>query len=267
MKRLIVMGILVCVAAVNATSQIPLSDLLDRELYLAKVKLVDEFFARFNGEELRNDLGPEYLNRESGVLLLFDVAKYKSRTDSGFVAAQTFAQHVINSGTKLNFEDKEWFAKIKCHGKLVQKNVTFDMVLCVEERDSAMFRWAICDVEGDIFTTSRDKNHKELFIMPNDHEQFFMSMRRATTETYKFIDDYVKHSYRADALSTFLALVRNNQLKIDAVTNVEFVFLQVPDYIFTIKYFERDSKNAGWLIDSFNKMSEEDKKLIIKKWL
>ena len=95
--------------------------------------------------------------------------------------------------------------------------------------------------------------------MPNDNEQFFMSVRKTTTETYKFIDDYVVKGYKADALSTFLALVRNNILKIDAVTDVEFVFMQVPGYTFSVKYFERESKNSGWLIDSFSKCDKDGK--------
>ncbi len=234
-------------------------ELLNRDLYMAKVKLVDEFFARFNGEEKRTDLGPDYTGRESGLLLLFDIAKFKSKTDSNFIAAKSFAQYVAENDVKINFEDDNWYAKIKCHGRLGQKKVTFNMTLCVEERDSAMYRWAISDVEGDIFKTSRDKDHKEFFIMPNDNEQFFMSVRKTTTETYKFIDDYVVKGYKADALSTFLALVRNNILKIDAVTDVEFVFMQVPGYTFSVKYFERESKNSGWLIDSFSKCDKDGK--------
>lgn len=266
MNRLLLITILVCAGAIKASAQTGVFELLNRDQYLAKVKMIDEFFARFNGEETREDLGPEFSDRESGVLLLFDIAKFKSKNDSGFIAAKSFAHNAVSSGVKLNFEDKNWFAKIKCYGKLGQKKVTFNMILCVEERDTAMYRWAISDVEGDIFKNSRDKAHTELFIMPNDNEQFFMSVRKTTTESYKFIDDYVRHSYHADALSTFLALVRCNQLKIDAVTDVEFIFLQVPDYMFTIKYFERESKNAGWLIDSCCKISKKDKEQIIKNW-
>ena len=266
MKHLTLTILLVCAGVVNTSAQTGIFEMLNRDQYLAKVKLIDEFFARFNGDEVRNDLGPEYSDRESGVLLLFDIAKFKSKNDSGFVAAKIFAHSAVNNDTKLKFEDNNWFAKIKCHGKLAQKKVTFNMILCVEERDSAMYRWAISDVEGDIFINSRDKAHKELFIMPNDNEQFFMSVRKTTTESYKFIDDYVRHSYHADALSTFLALVRSNQLKIEAVTDVEFIFLQVPDYAFTVKYFERDSKNAGWLIESCRKMTKKNKELIIKNW-
>ena len=122
----------------------------------------------------------------------------------------------------------------------------------------------ICDIDGDLFKTSKDREHKELFIMPNENEQFFMSIRKLTTESYKFIDDYTKDSYKADRLSTFLALVRMNLLKIDSVTDVEFTFLQVPGYSFTIKYFNRETKNSGWLIDSFVRISQEEKNNIIK---
>lgn len=266
MKRLMSVFVLFCTLLMKANAQTVMFDLLHREEYMAKVKLVDEFFARFNGEELRNDLGPEYSDTVSGILLLFDLAKFESKSDSGFIAANTFAHDVVESGVKLNFEDNKWFAKIRCHGTLGQKKIAFDMNLCVEKRDSSMYRWAICNVEGNIFATSRDKVHKELFIMPNDNEQFFMSICKTTTETYKFIDDYVRQGYRADALSTFLALVRSNQLKIDYVTDVEFIFLQVPNYVFTIKYFERNSKNSGWLIDSCSFMSDKDKEQIIYKW-
>lgn len=263
MNRLLII-ILVCAGATNASAQTGIFEFLNRDQYSAKVKMIDEFFARFNGEETRKDLGPEYSDRESGVLLLFDIAKFKSKNDSGFIAAKDFAHFAVSSGAKLNFEDKNWFAKIKCHGKLAQKKVAFNMILCVEERDTAMYRWVISDVEGDIFNNSRDKVHKELFIMPNDNEQFFMSVRKTTTEAYKFIDDYVKKGYKVDALSTFLTLVRSNQLKIDAVTDVEFTFLQVPDYSFTVRYFERQNNNAGWLIDSICTCDESKKVGILK---
>ena len=265
MNRLLLVVFIVCAGAYSVPAQNSVFELLNRGQYLAKVKLVDEFFARFNGDELRNDLGSEYSDRASGILLLFDIAKFKSKADSDFIAAKAFAHHAVKHNAKLNFENENWFAKIKCHGKLAQKSVTFDMILCVEERDSAMYKWVISDVEGGVFLTSRNKPHKDFFIMPNDHEQFFMSVRKITTETHRFIDDYVKQDYKADALSTFLALVRSNQLKIEAVTDVEFVFLQVPEYVFTVKHFERETKNAGWLIDSCKKISEKEKVKLIKK--
>ena len=78
MKNCALTFLLAFTGIINVSAQTGMFDLLNREQYMAKVKLIDEFFARFNGEELRNDLGPEYSDRESGVLLLFDIAKFKS---------------------------------------------------------------------------------------------------------------------------------------------------------------------------------------------
>lgn len=263
-KVLLFSMLLIYVSSSYIFAQTPILDTLDREQYLARVKLLDEFFARFNGEEVRNDVAEEYRDRESNILLLFDLSQFQSKQDSAFIEAKNFAHSAVKNKINLNFEDKNWFARIRCHGTLGKEKVSFFMFLCVEERDSAMYRWSINNVEGDIFLNSRDYPHDELFIMPNDNEQFFQSIRKTTSETYEYIDDYVKKDYKADALSTFLTLVRSNQLKIEAVTDVEFVFLQVPGYMFKVMHFERNSKNAGWLICSCVRLSNECKVKILK---
>lgn len=262
-KRMLAI-ILLCAGTLCVSAQTTTLATLDRDQYLARVKMIDEFMARFNCEEKRDDIPEAYSDSISNILLLFDLSKYKSKDDREFVAAKNFVSHVVASKSILKYEDTDWFAKIKCHGKLGQKKVMFNMFLCVEERDSAMYKWAISNVEGDIFSNSRNNSHKELFIMPNDNEQFFQSVKKTTTETYEYIDDYVKKGYKVDALSTFLALVRHNQLKIESITDVQFIFLQVPGYAFTVKYFERNNKNVGWLIDSYTKMSNQEKILLLK---
>ena len=233
---------------------------LNRDRYMAKVKLLDEFFQRFNGDEHYGEINSECTDRKNSILMLFNLAEFKSKTDTNFIAAQEFAEKAVKSGTLLHYEDRNWYARVKCHGKLGQENINFHLYLCIEERDSAIFSWSISNVEGDIFYTSRDRPHREFSIMPNDNEQFFQSLGRITTETYKFIDDYAVKEYRASPLSVFLTMVRSNLLKIQAVTDVEFYFLQIPEYMFVVRHFERESKNSGWLIDSCKKCSEENKK-------
>lgn len=248
---------------VKSNAQTIVFDNQNMPMYHAKVKFVDEFISRFNGSEIRKDVERDFADRESNILLLFNLAQFKSQSDTLFLEAKNFAHAIAQDSIIINYEDSSWYAKVKCHGTLVNKKVDFYLYLFVEERGLYMYKWAIADAEGSIFNTSRTRAHKELFMLPNDHEQSFLSLARVTNETSRYIDDFVKTNYEADALSVFLTLVRSGQLKINYVTDVEFVFLQVPNYKFTIKHFERENMNAGWLINSFEKCNETEKNQIL----
>ena len=62
-----------------------------------------------------------------------------------------------------------------------------------------------------------------------------------------------------DETSVFLADVYNGLLDIEYVKDLQFVFYQVPGYVFRIKFIERATNNTGWLITSFDKISEIEK--------
>lgn len=224
--------------------------MLNRKQYLAKVKTIDEFMARFNGTRTKAGLAKETNNRKTNIMLLFDLSKVTSKQDSIFKQIDKFASSVIQDSVTLHYSDSCWLAKVKCHGKLQGKNTEFWMSLKVEKRGEDMYKWVISDVEGELFKTSRDKEHKELFILPNEHEQFFSSLSKLSTETYKFIDDYLPNGFKSPALAAFTTMMRNRYLTIDYVSDITFIFNHVPGYVFTIKHFERESENAGWLIDT-----------------
>lgn len=267
MSKLFTLFFLIMGYCDTVSSQALIMKTLDRNQYLSKVKLIDEFFARFNGQETRHDISSKYRDRESSVLLLFDLSKYKSESDSGFVTAKLFAKDVVADSTYINYEDGKWFARVKCTAHLIKKPTDFLIFLTIENVRDSVYKWVISNVDGDIFKTSRDNPHKELYISPNSHELFFSSLRNVTKDAYEFVDDYTRKSFKADQLSVFTTLVRSGQLKIDAISNLEFVFTQVPNYVFTVRHFERDSKNAGWLIDTLKVVSEEEKNNLIKEIL
>lgn len=256
MKKIVTYIISLLSFGVSPKAQTVYFDEFNMPMDRARVKLMDEFITRFNGKEIRDE---RYPDRMSNILLLFNRFQFKSEYDSLFSEAKAFSETIINDSIYLNYTDSCWFAKAKCYGTLSNKNVEFFLYLFVEERGEFMYKWAIADAEGEIFNTSRSRKHNELFIMPNDHENSFMSLKRITNETSRFIDDYVKDGYEAPPLSVFLTLVRCGQLKIDYVSDVEFFFLQVPNYSFSVKYFERNDLNLGWLINSFNKCNESEK--------
>ena len=63
MNRLLFSFAFICAGTLYAPAQTAIFETLNRGQYLAKVKLVDEFFARFNGDEIRKYMGVEYSDR------------------------------------------------------------------------------------------------------------------------------------------------------------------------------------------------------------
>lgn len=232
---------------------------LNRDLFLSQIHLVDEFIDRFNGNSIRPNLPEEFAkDRKSNILLLFDLAKFKSKNDTLFLKAEDFAERVISDSVKLHYEDTTWYAKALCRGILRKKPVDFTLYLGVEKNNIGRYTWVIKRAEGKIFNLTSEKKHKPFTLMPDDHETNFMSLYRMTDETADFVTDFVSKDYQIDPTAIFLTWIKSNDLKIEYVQDLQFVFNQVPGYEFTIKYISRESMNAGWLINSFTKKTEQD---------
>lgn len=264
MNKILLIILFLFAVFLDSKAQTQYFDILDLPTFNAQVKSIDEFISRFNGKEKRDDVEVQYSNRESNILLLFNLAQFKSKSDTLFIEAQSFAKSVVEDSVFVNYEDSCWYAKVTCNGNLGGKIIDFNIYLLVQQRGTYMYKWVIANVDGDIFKTSRSLKHKELYISPNDHEQSFISLSHVVNEAHRYIDDYALTGYIPDELSVFLTLVRCGLLKVNYVTDVEFVFFQVPDYKFSVKLFERESKNAGWLISSVSKYESSDKDEILR---
>ena len=75
---------------------------------------------------------------------------------------------------------------------------------------------------------------------------------------------FMSKGFEYDATSAFVYLVKSDKLKIEYVDELEFIFTQVPSYIFSIKYYERESSKLGWLINRFETISIEDKSKFLR---
>lgn len=260
MRRIVILLFLTVSICSNSYAQV-IGRMLNDEQYGARVKLVDEFFDRFNGIEDRPDINKDdsdyHLKR---LLVLFNGKMFKSLTDSTFIAAKEFIETINRDTTKLNYTDSLWFANATCHGKFKGKDVVFTLYLTVEHRKSNMYKWVISKAEGDIFSLRPSKESEKIMMMPDDHETNFLSLHRITNEKDDLISNYTRKSHYVDETSVFLSYVYNGWLNIDYVSDLSFTFLQVPGYEFSIKEFEREGNNVGWLIYRFNKLSEEQKK-------
>lgn len=243
-----------------ANAQKVITNDLNAGLYDSRIKLVDEFFDRFNGKEGHPDISRKDKDyRKKNLMFVFNGRMFKSKEDAKFKELQNFINTVIEKNISINYSDTTWFAKAVCHGKLKGKEVNFTLYLNVEHRKEDMYKWVIAKAEGDVFKLRPSLKSEKIMLMPDDHETNFMSLHRITTEKDDLISCYMQKDYPLDETSVFLSDVYNGLLDIDYVKDLQFIFYQVPNYVFRIKFIERETNNTGWLITDFDKVSEDEK--------
>lgn len=236
------------------------------DIQKARVGLVDEFIKRFNGDSSHPNISPQDTSyRKSNILYLIEPSHNIGNKDSLYNEAIKFVEVIINSAVRLNYSDRTWIAHATCKGLLDGKKVTFDVYLNVECRMEDMYKWVISSVDGECFdTTPRDINGN-IMLYPDDHETKFISLGRMTKEQPFNVARFMSKGFEYNATSAFLYLVKSNKLKIDYVEELEFIFTQIPGYIFSIRYFERKSSKLGWLINRFEPISTEEKTKFLQK--
>lgn len=265
MRNILLVVLLLCsIVESEAQSFTSLPGGMDMKLYKARVKLVDEFIDRFNGEEGRPDIKTaDSLYREKNLLLLFDGALFKADKEKFFRESKEMIDSIISHNTRIAFSDSLWFATVTCHGRFKGKEAEFKLFLSVEKRKEDMFKWVITKASGNIFRLIPSKKADNIILMPDDHETNFMSLHRITTEKDDYITNYSAKEFTVDETSVFFSYVYSGLLDIENVDELEFTFLQVPGYVFSIKDVFRETLNSGWLIHSFKKTSNEEKKSIL----
>lgn len=237
-----------------------IENLLNDHLYKTRVKLVDEFRERFNLESFREELDAgteDYF--EKNILLLCNLETMKSEQDTAFIQAMEFAKTIVRNHIKINYPDTTWVAKAHCHGKLKGKDIDFVLYLNVQSRGNDMYKWVIGRAEGKKLMLSPSKRHDRIMLMPDDHETKFTSLRNITANQPDDVLNFAQRGVSIDPTSVFFAFVYTGDLTIEYVKPLEFIFLQVPGYKFNLKYYERESTNAGWLIDSIIPCSDKEK--------
>lgn len=251
-------------STIDAFPQQLLSE-LNPYLQKTRVGLVDEFFARFNGNEVHPDFPKTKPNsRKMNLMMLIDLSQFKSKESYEFKDASNMMDVAINKNIHLNYSDTTWTALAHCDGSLDGKNVKFDMYLTVQHRRKAMYKWVISKVDGDIFNITPQNLNDGIMLYPDDHETNFMSLRRMTSEQPYNVINFIGKGFDYDNMSVFNYLVYTKRLKINHVEELEFIFTQIPGYIFHIAYFNRQNYNTGWLISKFHKATEQEKKILLQ---
>lgn len=235
--------------------------------YVQKVRigLVDEFFDRFNGKTTHPNIPSTAKDsRSKNLMMLFDLSQFSSKNDPKFGEAELMMNKVMEDSLSINYADSTWAALAHCKGTLNGKSVKFDLFLTVQHRRGNMYKWVISKADGNLFDITPKNNSDGIMLLPDDHETNFMSLRRMTSEQPFNVNLFMVNGFDYDKTSAFAYLVHSKLLKIDYVDELEFIFTQIPGYIFHVKYFEREKSNAGWLISNFYESTDENKKAFIQ---
>lgn len=260
-KKLFLIGIMCLVHFATAFAQIPNESSVVQN---AKVGLVDEFVKRFNGQELHPHVNPvSDTKRRDNILYLFDSQESFARTDSVLNEITKFIDVVVKDSVRLNYEDSNWVGVARCKGTLNGKNISFYLYLTVQLRYEDMYKWVIAKASGDCFDIAPRDTSERIMLSPDSHETKFLSLSRITKEQPFNMALFMAKDYTYNPTSVFTYLVKTNQLKIDYVEHLEFIFTQVPGYMFHVQYFERESTRSGWLISKIYTVSDEEKRVFL----
>lgn len=231
-----------------------------------RVKLLEEFMARFNGEEMHEMVaGEDSIRNELNLLYLMNSEMFEVNKDSILQISDEFTDSIISNKTKLYFDDGKWFAEVKVDCICMDKETQITLFLRPEEIKPFQHRWVIVGAQGQILTLEPSRRNHGLDILPNNHEIGFMALPKIHLLGNDKILNYAEFGYHTDQLTAFYTMVYTGVLKMNNTAEITYHFLEVPGFVFTVERFTRKGFNSGWLISKIKKIEEAAKFNYYKK--
>lgn len=255
-----------------------MSDYLgDEYLLYRETKQVNQFFRRFNAEELpsgrrlrtRDSLYHSDVLRKEYLGMVFDESN-PYITDS---IKSKFIQEVMDGGeeTILNFHGGEWFAEVWTTFAYRGRLERVLLFLSLEKAEIGS-KWVLTNVYFEPFQKIFDREEAPQpnppFIHPLSHELDFMNLIKVFRNGGN-LEPYAGKDYEPDYLTLFLYEIKKKNLSFRSVDKVSFHFFQLKGWYFGLSEIRREGENRGWLISQITRVPDGQKKqllnFIIKK--
>lgn len=231
----------------------------------ARVKSINEFIRRFNGEERHPDLTAD-TTRTRGILTLFDYQmEHAGMSDLQFRRyLQDFVDHVERQQVTIGLADRGMYAEIIAAMTVCDRPVSLTLIMQNQSFSDHETRWAFVGIKGlkaaGIIDTTLCAG-----VSPVEHELHFMTL-----------NDVFEHDNNSwamcnrgrdtviDELSVLLTLAMADKVRIVQIEGLSLHCTDVPGYVFTIKEHGRKGTNSGWLITKLIKTSNNEKSNYLK---
>lgn len=256
--------VFIVMACGQVTAQHETADSLFEHSLQSRIKQLDEFIARFNYQIVPSGKPPanrlDTAARKKQLASLFDVDYVQGMDSSQRQTALRFISQVAGDSSKfwlLSLADKGLYAQAHCQVQYQGKKATLQLILHTQQDDKQNLRWVISSAEAPFLAVVPTDTTQ--FLSPVSHELNFMQLAKITEQQPQNIAAYTAPHHKVDQLSIVLYLIQTKQLKINFVQHLSFHFLQVPNFVFTVKHFERTRGNVGWLISHLATATEAQK--------
>lgn len=239
--------------ALFAQEAISLEDQLQFE---NRVKQLDQFVSRFNGEEtLKGDkVVPSKESKQKVWNTIF--AKNMLNGDK-------FFKQVLESNSGLDIRSTtDLFASLKCKVKFEGKAEELTFILVQEGNRKDGYRWAIRAAKADFLLVKADKKQIGM-VNPTAHNTNFMDLNKAFKADKANIPNYAWKDYEPDYLTLVIYLIKNNKILVEQRSDVSFFFFDIKNWIVKLDHFPMitSETNSGWLISDLieDKDTQTDK--------
>ena len=260
-------------------SQVFENDAGQREkLFIYKVKQIDEFFERFN-----NDTGSfiRRLYKARGVKFKIDrptliksLFNYETQSwPNGAIDSFVKKAMQVQMPSAGNYYGDDWFAEVVCRFSYNNNVIEIPVILRTDTDRYKRSKWIITGVKQMLFrsaTALPAKNRTTVplkFISPVSHGNDFAALEKTFDDKQNLSAYFDQSFFQKNNTTGFYNAILKNQIKFLSVKEIRYHFLQVNNYIFTVQHFERNSLNAGWLINTLTTASAADKQHFRKELL
>lgn len=254
LRELLTCTVLLCLPYALYSQALGSSKELMKEIMMRDVKSLDEFGARFNGDESHPDLN----SRIANLAALCDVSVDSPEPLQNQMLA--FCDSIINNDVRFSLLSPGFCAEAECTVTYKGKSIPLYIILQQQHPDGRDVRWAIKGIRG-LLKAKIIETENYLDISPVDHELRFMALTDVINENPRYSFRYRTMDAPVDQLSVFLTLVHEKLMKVESVDNVRFYCGDVPGYLYIIEERGDRTKKSGWTITGIVPASDEDKTL------
>ncbi|MBL0341162.1 MAG: hypothetical protein IPP71_09665 [Bacteroidetes bacterium] len=176
----------------------------------------------------------------------------------------------------LKYNDKEWFAELKCKVSYKNKPTNLTLILKVNKSKNNGYSWDVVSAKAEFlkfkpvrsdsviqknmknFNDSLLLKNPEYFLSPVSHGIEFTNVDEIFLNKSK-INSYIYPGSRSFELTKLLAVMAKSEIVFGQVDKIRYHLLQINDWVMVLDHFNRKDLNSGWLINQLIKIKDPEK--------